>query len=207
MRTAILFDFDGVIADTFAMNYEVSRSFDPSLTEDEYRARFLGNINNYRSWGDDGERRKNDEAFFSRYIPKLLAADMYPEMTAVIKELAKDHMLFIVSSTLTAPIAAFLEREGLGGFFSGIYGNDVHRSKVEKIKMALSGHSLEPSGCVFVTDTVGDIREARTCGVDSIAVSWGFHDALLLGSEHPFGVAHSADDLRGLIAKKLGAAV
>ncbi len=207
MHTAVLFDFDGVIADTFAMNYEVSRSFEPSLTEDEYRARFLGNINNYRSWGDEDERKRNDEAFFSRYVPKLFEADIYPEMAAAVKDLAKDHLLFVISSTLTAPIADFLEKEGLGGFFSGIYGNDVHRSKVEKIKMTLSGHSLEPSRCVFVTDTVGDIREARTCGVDSIAVSWGFHGVPLLGAEHPFGIAHSADDLRGLIAKKLGAGV
>lgn len=206
MHTAVLFDFDGVIADTFTMNYEVSRSFDASLTEDEYRARFLGNINNYRSWGDEEEKKRHDDAFFSRYLPRLLEAEIYPEMAAVVKGLAKDHLLFVVSSTLSAPIEGFLKREGLDRCFSGIYGNDVHRSKVEKIKMILSGHSLDPSRCVFVTDTVGDIREARKCGVDSIAVPWGFHDAPLLGGERPFGIASSADDLKSLIAQKLDAA-
>jgi len=41
----ILFDFDGVIADSFSAAFAVNKKVFPSITEQEYRDRFLGNIN------------------------------------------------------------------------------------------------------------------------------------------------------------------
>lgn len=40
----ILFDFDGVIVDTFSLCYRIIKTRD-AITEDAYRARFEGNIN------------------------------------------------------------------------------------------------------------------------------------------------------------------
>ncbi len=40
----ILFDFDGVVVDTFSFCYRIMNSRD-SISEDVYRAKFEGNIN------------------------------------------------------------------------------------------------------------------------------------------------------------------
>ena len=43
----ILFDFDGVIADSYAPAFEVQKMICPHLTEEVYRKRFEGNINDW----------------------------------------------------------------------------------------------------------------------------------------------------------------
>lgn len=41
----ILFDFDGVIADSFKLSFEIAKMICPHITEDIYQKRFEGNIN------------------------------------------------------------------------------------------------------------------------------------------------------------------
>ena len=55
-------------------------------------------------------------------------------------------------------------------------GGDIHRSKVAKIQMILKKHGIKPAEAIFITDTLGDMREAIKCGVLSIGVTWGFHE-------------------------------
>lgn len=62
-------------------------------------------------------------------------------------------------------------------YFSEILGSDVARDKIRKIKMVLDNNDLNAEDCVFITDTLGDILEARQCGIESIAVTWGYHEA------------------------------
>jgi phosphoglycolate phosphatase len=74
-------------------------------------------------------------------------------------------------------------------------GNDVHKSKIEKIKMVFAKYNIGPENCVFVIDTLGDIKEATETGVKSLAVSWGFHnrETLLLGN--PYKIIDRPEDL------------
>jgi beta-phosphoglucomutase-like phosphatase (HAD superfamily) len=58
----IFFDFDGVIADSFSAAYAVNKMIFPSDTEDSYRKRFEGNINEAVSHKD--EPRANIDFFY-----------------------------------------------------------------------------------------------------------------------------------------------
>ena len=40
----VLFDFDGVIADSQALSYELSRHFSPELDQEKYRALYDNNV-------------------------------------------------------------------------------------------------------------------------------------------------------------------
>jgi|GEM_PF-4406926 len=44
MKKAIIFDFDGVIADTGDILYALSLEFDPSLSEEDFKAHHDGNV-------------------------------------------------------------------------------------------------------------------------------------------------------------------
>ena len=44
MKKAVIFDFDGVIGDTFDFCYGPYKEVQPELTKDEYRSWFSGNI-------------------------------------------------------------------------------------------------------------------------------------------------------------------
>jgi phosphoglycolate phosphatase len=188
----ILFDFDGVIVDTFAFCHRISNMRSP-VAEEDYRARFEGNINEALKNVNRGLTPHFD--FFGHYTPELLLCRPNAELAKAIKTLARDHVLVIISSTTTGPITEFLTLHGLRDCFKEILGNDVEKSKVKKIQGVLNRYGIEPSETVFITDTLGDIREAETCGVKSIAVSWGYHPIETLERGKPHRIVTHPEEL------------
>lgn len=201
MKNFILFDFDGVIADTFAPSFEVQKLMCPNITAENYRSNFEGNINDTYCLGDyhiDG--CNHDIDFFAEYIPRFERdGQIFDGMAEVLKQLSKNYSLIIVSSTITTPIQNFLNKNGLTPYFIEVMGNDVHASKVEKIKMIFSKYNTTAESCVFVTDTLGDMREAEKTGVSVIGVTWGFHNQDRLARGNPFKLVNKPEDLISVI--------
>ena len=177
----ILFDFDGVIVDTFSMCYRIIHARVP-LTRDEYRAKFDGNINDASKPVSQTIHRHD---FMDEYLSALLPYRPDRDMVQAILELARDHALIIISSTVTPAIDEYLKRYGLRDAFKEILGNDVEPSKIKKIQDVLKRYKIKPSETVFITDTLGDIREAQACGVPSLAVTWGYQAAETLQQGSP----------------------
>lgn len=189
----LLFDFDGVIVDSFDFCYRIIHARE-GITKDEYRARFEGNIN-------DAPKKKNIDPnakpfdFFGLYTEELMNTQPHEEVVYIIRELAKTRTLIIISSTISDPIRRFLEKHQLASAFKEILGNDVEKSKVKKIHDVLERYHLLPSETVFVTDTLGDIREARICGVESIAVTWGYHPTETLKKGNPLKIVDHPNEI------------
>ncbi|MDB5259188.1 MAG: putative phosphatase [Candidatus Taylorbacteria bacterium] len=187
-----MFDFDGVIVDSLAACHELSNSISP-VTLEEYRARFEGNIN-------DAVRRPaiRQADFFAEYGQKLICLDPHPEMAAAVRELSAgaEYALVIISSTHSLLIDEFLQKHSLRQCFKEILGNDVDKSKVKKIRIALEKYHAQPHDALFITDTLGDVKEAAECSVGCIAVSWGYHADEVLRKGNPYAVVN---DKAGLV--------
>jgi phosphoglycolate phosphatase len=197
----ILFDFDGVIADTFKAGYETARAICPHTTENDYRKRFEGNINSWQENNEHTAECRLNADFAEEYLPNMKKyAKIFPEMKDVVTKLSENYSLIIVSSTTTEQIQSFLKKYGLENHFTEIMGNDVHHSKIEKIKLVFSKYNTNSKNCVFITDTLGDITEAKHNDVNAICVSWGFNykEALLRGQ--PFKIVDKPEDLPGAIS-------
>jgi phosphoglycolate phosphatase len=190
----ILFDFDGVIADTFAFCYNIANSRD-ALTHDEYRARFEGNINETSKKVSQSTSRTAPFDFFAHYTPELMKCPPNGDVVKVIQELARNYPLIIISSTITPSIVSFLEMHGLKDAFKEILGNDIEKSKVKKIQGVIQKYGIKPSETVFITDTLGDIKEAKECGVRSIAVTWGFHPIETLEKGEPHKIISRPEEI------------
>lgn len=194
-----MFDFDGVIADTFDICFEINKQINPKIkAEDDYTRLFDGNINDWKrdTALSEEEVKKSDDDFFNKYISKLAKANVFPGMKKTLGELAKSHTLIIISSTIASPIKDFLAINGLTDYFEKFDGDMVvHNNKSERIKKVLDKYGVTPRDCVFVTDTRGDMREAAECGIKSIGVGWGFQKAENLAKEMPFMVAKKPEDL------------
>lgn len=204
-KKIVLFDFDGMIADTFDGALRVMGSFEPDITPERIRKRFEGNVNEYHVLeGKKGPTEEEDRAFFDLYTPEVLKARMFPGIAESIRELALRYVLIIVSSTISAPIREYAEARGIATYFSGVLGNEVHKSKVEKIKMVFEKYGVGPDACVFITDTLGDVREAARAGVHAIAVTWGFHEHERLAQGDPFVLASLPADLPRLVDEYFG---
>lgn len=192
MSRIVFFDFDGVIVDTFSLCFKIvdSREY---ITEVEYRKRFEGNV-----FDATRKYKKPDtklETFMNDYTPELMKCEPVKEITIAIKELSSKYKLVIISSTETGPIDSYLKMVGLRDCFAEILGCDVDTSKVNKINMSLKKCGVQATETVFVTDTLGDMREAEKCGVKCIAVAGGYHDEETLRRGNPLAIVKSGFEL------------
>ena len=162
-KNIILFDFDGVILDSFRTAFAVNKIVCPDISEEHYRQFFEGNIFEEKESGDIHSERCRHDDFWAHYIPRLKReGTLVPGMGTVVKELSQGNTLIVVSSGMTDFIEAFLDSQSLLSSFARVMGNDVHKSKEEKIRMVFSEYGdASASDCVFITDTLGDIREAE----------------------------------------------
>ena len=72
---------------------------------------------------------------------------------------------------------------------------EVHRSKIEKIRMLFEKYAIGPDRSVFITDTLGDMHEAKEHELGVIACSWGFHPHQQLEKGMPFRIVDTPAEL------------
>lgn len=198
----IIFDFDGVIVNTFEQTFELTRRLDdPTMDRERYREMFCGNIfdagieNRYTTFS--GAEAK--QAYYREYGKVLAPLPIKPGIDALIAELAMRHALHIVSSADEVSINNFLHTRGLRSHFRSVLGYETAESKVEKFKL-LKLHE-DPRSHIFITDTLGDLREAAKVGLPSIAVTWGLHDVDRLQKGMPFMIVDNLVQLRTALEK------
>ncbi|HEV3245210.1 MAG TPA: HAD-IA family hydrolase [Candidatus Paceibacterota bacterium] len=198
-RRTLLFDFDGVIADTFHIAHGVAKKLCVYLTETEYRKRFNGNIYDLRRAllaADHGDRCDHALDWWAEFAPGFkTTARPFDDMPELLKRFAETYTLYIVSSSRDELIAHFLEKYALTDAVKGSYGVDVNTRKDEKFRMLFRAQGVRAEECVFITDTLGDINEAASVGISSIGVTWGFQDNGTLSRGNPFAIVDAPQEL------------
>lgn len=170
-KKLVIFDFDGVIADSWNVAYELNVIQRPGTTEEQYAEMFHGNINTTLSKISNAVEIN----FFEEYEKRLGDITVFTGMKKVLATIAGKYEMIIISSTNSDVIQKFLEREDLAQYFNLILGNDVEKSKVKKMEMVLNKYPIEKDEIVFVTDSVGDLKESEKVGIDSVFVTWGYN--------------------------------
>lgn len=139
---------------------------------------------------------------FDGVIVNTLDARAHEEMMPdVIRGLARDYALVIVSSTRSDLITQFLETRGILACFAEIMGSDIRVSKIEKMQRALHAHRALAHNAIMITDTLGDMREAEAAGVETIGVAWGYHPKEKLAEGAPFAVAETPAEIPALVGE------
>jgi len=197
MIKAIIFDFDGVLADTYNISFQIATQLHPNITKQDFLNIFMGNV--YVTAGV--HFTKKDIPIFFEKLKQAFTSKHFFAVRPMLEKLGERYKLFIISGTIDDNIKHFLQLGNLGGYFQKILGATTHRSKVERFKIVFRDYNLAPKECLFITDTVGDIVEAREANVESVAVTWGFHNEQLLLDHNPLAVAHSPEELVTVIEK------
>lgn len=204
MKKFVLFDFDGVIADSYAVAWTTARKLCTRITDTEYRGLFEGNVyerHDILLSENHGPECNHDLDWFSIFTPAFEEkAALFSGMRDVIERLSHTYVLIIVSSTLTSPIQGFLEKHHVGRYFSEVMGADVHTGKREKIHMIFEKYGTTAPECIFITDTLGDMREAKLAGVGAIGVAWGFHSRATLAKGEPFRIVEKPSEISEAIS-------
>jgi phosphoglycolate phosphatase len=190
MRKAVFFDFDGVLVNTVALSLRVSTELNPGLTVAEYARKHEGNV-----FAFFRHTTETLGAFFTAYQQGLRTHEITPELVEIIKRTAAVFPLAIISSTPSNLIDEYLEQRGLRSYFKLILGGDVHPQKTVKLKQACEALNCLPGETLFVTDTLGDVREANEVAVPVVGVAWGVHTAETLRRGLVVGVAQRPEEL------------
>jgi len=199
----LLFDFDGVLTDTFLSTYAICQLSRPWISLEEYRDLFMGNIYEEMESQDKVETRtvipQSNEEYFEKYFELSKKIGVISGMRGVVETLAETHKLLIISSSYNYIIEEMLEREKLLHHFEQILGADVEPNKSKKIQMVFDEYAATAESSIFITDTVGDVKEARKAGVEAIAVTWGNHGADRLQTVSPFAIVNTPTELLQVI--------
>ncbi|MEK7624721.1 MAG: HAD-IA family hydrolase [Patescibacteria group bacterium] len=196
----LIFDFDGVIVDSFDAAYKIAHTPLKVENKSNFRGLFNGSIaNTIQSKLSSREYA----SFFNSYATMLDSVQIVPGIAEVIQKVSQDYLRAIISSTTSSSINKFLKTHKLEKYFAEILGIDDGPSKEEKIRELLQTHNIATKDCLMITDTVGDIVEAKQAGVLTIGVTWGYHDEQMLKSKNPTALAHTPADLTQLITDLL----
>jgi phosphoglycolate phosphatase len=197
---AILFDLDGTLVQTRQASWdlfaETNREFALGIDDrDAFFKLFEGNFfrSLERHCADKAKMGAAKEHFLkllrTRYRPELI-----PGMADVVRALAAHFALAVLSTNTMHTIRRVLEDAGIASCFAHVFAGDVEPDKSASIRRFLSdrtygfGRSCSPAyretdgaqrpssdEVALITDTIGDVKEARSCGIRAVGVAWGMH--------------------------------
>ena len=194
MIRLVVFDFDGVIADTEPLHFRALRDVlaqeAVALTEADYYGRYLGydDVGAFGAIAADRGVQWNPghvAGLVTRKSARLEALEgaasvLFPGAAAAIRRMAEACPLAIASGALRAEIMHVLNREDLAAFFPVVVAaEDTPTSKpapepylqaVERMAVA-TGVALAPSDCVAIEDSRWGLESARSAGLWTVGVT------------------------------------
>jgi phosphoglycolate phosphatase len=196
MIKVIIFDFDGVLINEYQKHYELSKKGIKNLTEEEFKQLFEGNIHTEREKLKERHTEFDIKSNFDKYKESIVIEKKIRNM---LIKLSKKYILGIISSAKENGINKVLKNSGLEKIVSFVYGYETQAIKIEKFKRVLKEFHLKKQECIFVTDTVGDIEEARKSSIESIAVDFGYHKRKRLEKARPLKIISSFAEIEKVL--------
>jgi phosphoglycolate phosphatase len=197
----LLFDFDGVLVDSLDV-YEKTvtdclKVINQPLTRgrEEFLELFEGNF--YESLVQKGVDLGKFVAASVDILSKVNYAEMKPfdAIRPVLRELAKNHSMIVISSNDTLTITEALRLYDFNGIFSEVLGSDFMLSKKDKILHVIEKYNATLQDIYYIGDTTGDIKEGKQAGVKTGGVTWGWHSKEKMAASQPDYLFDQPEDL------------
>lgn len=205
---AVIFDFDGVIADTEPLHYrafqEILKPFGLEYSWDEYVSTYIGFDDRdafrevFRSAGkelsaEDLAALINGKAgLFERIVQQGVTA--YPGVISLISELKGTVPLALCSGALRRDILPILDSMAiLDAFDVLVTADDVTESKpdpqsyllaVQRLAESFPDRAITADCCIAIEDTPSGIASAKMAGVCVLAVTNSYDAGRLVGAVH-----------------------
>ncbi len=199
MQPLIIFDWDGVIADSCPCFHNYYR-----ITSQHFGKEFpIHTLEQFREWYDSAWENNFINLGFSREeLPQAIqfeasitdydAIPLFEGVEEILITLARTNLLAIASTTHASRIREKLERERLIGLFAFISGGEEGGSeKKTKIARVLDRLHYSAASSMMVGDTVMDIVSSRALGIRNTAVTYGWNTReRLVAAEPDYMVDH-----------------
>jgi beta-phosphoglucomutase len=217
MITAIVFDFDGVLADSEVLHLrayqQVLAPLGAELSRTDYFARYLGFDDEgvFRTFATDHGLRLGREQVADLITRKSVVfesleatADMlFPGAERCVRTLADEFPLGIASGAMRHEIEVVLDRSGLRDCFAFIVASgDTPSSKPapDPYLRAAALHARAPEACLAIEDSRWGIESARAAGLACVGITHTYPRDQLGGAHH---IIDSLDELTPTLIRAL----
>ena len=201
MGRTIICDFDGVWVDSFEVLLGINQAAlarrGKTISAEQYRAAFHGPIHHAlrEQLGLDEAQQREFSEDKRRIFPDhyhAASVSFFPFAEALIVRLSQLGQLHVVTASPAEAVSGLLVKKGLRRYFGEVAGFSLvgKRATLERLVAA-----APDAPAYFVTDTVGDVREAAGLNLKVIAVGWGFHSRAELLAAGTHAVVTTADEL------------
>jgi beta-phosphoglucomutase len=199
---AVIFDFDGVIANSeplhFAAFRDVLEQEGVAFTERQYYASYLGydDVGVFRAVADDRHVRWSTDAIAVLVARKAVRLErlerersvLFPGAEAAIERLAAVYPLAIASGALHVEILRVLNGAGLTRHFRAVVAAedtaagkpapDPYLRAITLLSAAM-GEPLTAAECLAIEDTRWGLESARAAGLRTIALTHTYDEGSL----------------------------
>ena len=207
----IIFDFDGVLADTLNDLIQFGQEVCDELgIKHVVNKDDLSNLESmsFASFGRACEVPEHlvDEFVqrcLKRFAEKKSPPAIFNGLSNIVRHFAINNTVAIITTNSSQNVNAFLIEHGLDECIHAVYGIDVSGSKAQKISIARNQFSADTKreSVFMVGDSLSDISAAKEASVTSIAVTWGHQSLEHLLRGNPDYVVRFPHDLIEVINK------
>lgn len=201
MVDTVIFDFDGVIADSGAVFTE---ALEEVLNRPEpFSGAEIKQLRNsspqeiikllgIKKWQLPLVVAKGRRAVAAR----MYKVKVFDDMPEVIKDLhSAGYKIFVLSTNNKEAINSILGQHGLNDYVVRVYSATRVFGKAKRLNSLLRKEHLNKDQCVYIGDEVRDVEASKQVGVKCIAVEWGYSAPSALKSYKPDAMATSPVDL------------
>jgi phosphoglycolate phosphatase-like HAD superfamily hydrolase len=200
----IIFDFDGTLADTFALGSKLINEYADRLgyqqidfaANKDKSARELIKMSGVRFWQIPGLIRFFRKKSVER-AAEVKAFDGIPDLVRRLHD--RGFHLGIITTNSAQTISIFLQKYGLTDLFSYIKPEISLFGKKRAIRRA---RRHLKSDIIYIGDELRDIEACRAVNVPIISVSWGFNSTEILEKNNPGKVAANTEEVYNTIIRK-----
>jgi len=143
------------------------------------------------------------DVFRSRYLViGKFENSPYPGIYELLDTLkSQGHRLFVATSKPETTAVEILNKFSLAPYFEAICGATFDGTRVHKADVItyLLDKIGTPENILMVGDTEFDVLGAKTHGIATIGVAWGYGSVDAMEQAGAIGIAHTMDDLLRLI--------
>lgn len=204
----IVFDFDGTLADTFELAFEI---FTQLADEFGFRKLNREEIEHVR------DMRTRELMKYLRVSPTKLSrigsrgtAELraridrvfpLPGIPELVRELhRRQFALGIITSNSQENVHTFLRNHDLD-LFQFVRSSSKLMGKAREIKQVMKAFHFAPGDMLFVGDETRDIEAAHKAGIAVAAVNWGYNSRSALAGMKPGRIYDRPDELLAALVK------
>lgn len=197
--SAIIFDFDGTLADSFPIAKEIYFKWSKSTLTDEEVDKLRNmpsleaikaiHIPIYKIPGLVIRGRRE----FTKRMPEVR---LFDGLDTVLHDLtASGHQLYLMSSNSTQNVRYFLKAQNIDHYFRDIMANIGLLGKANAFRAIIRKHHLDKQACISIGDETRDVDAAKKVGITSVAVTWGYNGEKILRSAAPSAIINQPREL------------